>query len=201
MRDAVRQIKKKLRSAAGFSLAEALTAVLIMLMASSIIAAGIPAATNAYEKVVLASNAEVLLSTAVTALRNEIGTADFVKADEDGSGITYYSGAAGSASRIFLSGTASGDGGGTETEENARHVMVARYVAMPEAKVDGADDPPDPVRLISKEAATADLYVTYESVSYGDGVVVFHDLAVKRESGERVLTERETLSIRVLTGN
>ena len=67
--------RKKLRNRAGFTLAETLLAVTILLLVSTIVVTGMPAAKKAYEKVVLASNAEVLLSTAASALRDELGTA------------------------------------------------------------------------------------------------------------------------------
>ena len=66
---------RKLNQKAGFTLAETLVTILILLMVSSIVAGGIPAATNAYYKAVDGANAQVLLSTAATALRDELGTA------------------------------------------------------------------------------------------------------------------------------
>ena len=53
----------KLNNEDGFTLAETLMTVLIMLLVSSVIAAGIPAAAKAYRKAVDAANAQVLLST------------------------------------------------------------------------------------------------------------------------------------------
>ena len=61
----MRIFKKRYCNTHGFTLGETLLAVLIMLLAASIMVSGIPAARAAYEKVVLSSNAEVLLSTAV----------------------------------------------------------------------------------------------------------------------------------------
>ena len=46
------RIIRKLRSNDAFTLAETLLAILILLMVSAIVAAGIPVAKNAYEKVV-----------------------------------------------------------------------------------------------------------------------------------------------------
>ena len=73
--------KRKLNNKKGFTIAEMLVAILILLMVSSIVATGIPVAREAYEKVVLTSNAEILMSTAISALRNELGTAKDIEAD------------------------------------------------------------------------------------------------------------------------
>ena len=93
--------KKKLKSRAGFTLAETLMAVAILLLVSGIVAAGIPAAKNAYEKVILASNAEVLLSTAESSLRDELGTAWKVKA-RCGGGVTYFSADTGTRTELYV---------------------------------------------------------------------------------------------------
>ena len=203
-------IKKKLNSAAGFTLAETLLAVLIMLMVSGIVAGGIPAAKNAYEKVVRASNAEILLSTTVTTLRNELGTARNVVLGEEGSSgggesggegsgggesgttgaetvITYYNETIGASSKIYLAGEGDTEPSGV--------IMYQRYA---ESDLSAGSTP---IRLISKEASTGDLYVTYESVSYDkdSGVIMFHNLSVNRESGDTGLTVLETLSIRVIS--
>ena len=84
------RIHKKLkRSQAGFTLAETLIAILILLMVSAIVAGAIPTASNVYVKTVDAANAQVVLSTAVTALRDELGTATIKKVDASEKSIIY----------------------------------------------------------------------------------------------------------------
>ena len=92
--------RNKLNSRFGFSLVELLTAMLILSMVTVVVAGGIPVAKNAYEKITLTANAQVLLSTAVNALRNELGTASGVKIDDDGA--LKYTRANGSTSKIYL---------------------------------------------------------------------------------------------------
>lgn len=65
----------------GFTLAETLIAVLILLMVTGIVAAGIPAASNALNRAVDASHAQLLLSTTMTSLRNELGSARSIDID------------------------------------------------------------------------------------------------------------------------
>lgn len=76
-------MKKKLRSVfnstGGFSLAEVLVAVLILLMVSEVVVGGIPSAIQAMDKITRASNAQALLSTTLIRLREELTTATDVE--------------------------------------------------------------------------------------------------------------------------
>ena len=178
----------RIESNRGFTLAETLLAVLILLMVSAIVATGIPSAKAAYEKVVLASNAEVLLSTTMSSLRNELATAKNIETGDEVGGkdtsLTYYNTTRGSKSKIYkYSGSVA-----------AGAIMIQQYV-----KVDGIGKDSDPVRLVSKTASTGDLYVTYEYVTYSDGIITFRNLSVNRESGSTGLAERSALSIRVIS--
>ncbi len=192
MKEQISTIKKKIRGSRGFTLVEALTAILIMLMASSIVVAGIPAARNAYEKVVVASNAEVLLSTTITTLRNELGMADEIELGSgDSAGeITYYNPSVGAYSKISPA-----PAGGTDPEGT---ILLSRYAAPPGAAASEASSAPR--RLVSKEASTAELYVTYGSVTYNAdaGIITFEDLKVLKEKGNVRLAGRPALSIRLI---
>lgn len=96
------RVKERIRNQAGFSLAETLMAVLILLLVSYIVATGIPAARNAYERVVIASNADVMLSTAVSTLRDELGTAWKVQNTKGKDGVTYFSADTGNRSKLYV---------------------------------------------------------------------------------------------------
>ena len=180
---------KKLHIDKGFTLAETLLAVLILLMVTAIVATGIPVAKNAYEKVVLASNAEVLLSTTISSLRNELGTAQNVKTQTSESGeeadsvITYYNAARGASSKLFV-------------EKTDKVIMLQRYFSEEELSADY-----DAVPLVSSKTSTQDLYVTYSSVAYDNdnGIVTFEGLSVNRTSGAKGLASRDNLSIRVIS--
>ena len=176
-------------------MAEMLLTMLILLLASLIMATGIPAAKNAYEKVVLASNAEVLLSTTVSALRNELGTAQDVREgtpsdDADPAKaetvLTYRSLAREAYSRIYM-----------ENEESSKNgIMLQRYYdAVVPAKTS------DPEQLVREKTATGDLYVTYEKADYDPDthIVTITNMSVDRKSGSKGLAKRDTVSIRVLS--
>ena len=188
-------MKQKLRSSGGFTLVETLLSVLIMLLVTTIMMMGIPAAASSYERVVRASNAEVLLSTAVTALRNELGTAQ----DIETSGTTtiiYYSPTRGASSMIYL-----------DNDQEDYGIMLQRYYfdASDYTMTDGivpAAEQMVPYTGIDRQSRIDDLYVTFASVTYNEttGIVTINDLSVKRVSGDGVeaLTSRDVLSIRVL---
>lgn len=207
-------ISERLRDSRGFTLAEALIATLIMLLVTVIVATGIPAASRAYDRVVMASNAEVLLSTTMSELRNELTLAkdiDIQDADGDyvvgtngvksGAGIIYYNPQTGTKSRITC---------------NGRDIMYERYVAddliIKESELESGSDAAKaykdskdkPVRFMSEAVSDRDkeLHVQFTGVSYDEntGVVKFSGLSVTRKDGDTKLTEREDgYSIRIIT--
>lgn len=177
------RIHAKLHTRRGFTLMETLLAVMILLLVSIIVATGIPTAKNAYEKVVLASNAEVLLSTTISTLRNELGTAQEVAVDGDRA-IVYYNSIRGASSMIWVEG-------------DDTPIQFTRYYSEEESVEELPEGINKSVPLISQKTATADLYVTCDSVSCTNGIVQFRGLSVKR--GSSVLASRDTLSIRLIS--
>lgn len=158
---------KKKNNKKGFTLAEALIAVLILLMVSATVAAGVPAAKRAYEKVTVSANAQVLISTAASALRDELGAASDVKQSE--SGVTFYSAKTGSNARIYT--------------DDAGVVMLENYIGYDE----GAPESTARV-LVNEQTSTSDLYVTYDSIEVGTAAAVVKNLRVMRKStGERMI--------------
>lgn len=158
----------------GFTLSETLVAIIILLLVTSTVAVGIPMAANAYEKIVTTSNAQVLLSTTMTCLRDELGTAT----DVTYSGTTVnYTNSNGSKSKIYI---ADGEGG----------IYIQEYIGISDSS--DFDHP-----LVSREASNKNLYMTYSIQSYENGVLKLKDLSVKK--GDSTVTEIEIFEIRVLT--
>ena len=189
----VKRIRRKLHNRKGFTLAEILLAILIMLMVSSIVAAGIPAARESYEKVVLASNADILLSTTVSALRNEIGasrevdvTSSIAEA-KSGTGIEYYSLSRNAFSVLYV-----------DSNEN---IKFRRYYSSKNVDAYASD----PEYLIPPKTATDELIVTYSSVTYDKDkrVVTFTGLSVRKKTDNgtegKVLAKRDRLSIKTMS--
>ena len=176
----------KLRNQRGFSLAETLLAVLILLLVSTIVATGMPVAVNVYEKTVLSANAQSLLSTTVSALRDELGTAWNVEVE--GNTVTYYSADTGNRSKLEIE-----EAGGT------KKIKLTEYVST-----DGLNTQPGSKEiermLIPDATLTRDLDISYQSVTYSNGVVVFTNLQVtpKGKSGS-VVAKMNSLSIKVVS--
>jgi type II secretory pathway pseudopilin PulG len=204
----VKKAQQKLNSQTGFTLAETLITVLILLMVSAVVAGGVPAAANAYAKAVDAANAHVLLSTTVDALRSELSTAwdvENLKSDEAGEkGITYYSSATGSQSKIYISDS---DG----------KIMLQEYVDLQAARKEetssstGASDSTVdnsivPARPIVSDAMTIkgkltigcgdDGYISYNKTT---GIVTVKGLQVKKGDQTIVKMPEAGLTIRVIT--
>ncbi len=171
-----RFLKKPLNSR-GFTLAETLIAILILMMVSSIIAGALPAASNAFTKTVDAANAQVLLSTAITVLRDELSMATGVSYDS--TSITYRSGSLGSLSEI----TKVTDG-----------IMITTWYGYEKGDAESGKGR----YLVSQKASTKDLRLSYDSITVTGGVITFKDLQVikKDKDGEHVLAGPENLMIR-----
>ena len=156
--------RARIRSSRGFTLAETLMAILILLMVTAIVAAGIPVASNALKKAVEASHAQVLLSTTMTALRDELTTAKNIP-DLGGSNDTTidYTDENGVESKIYLA---------------SNGIMLEKeYPSETKSRL-----------LVSQKAATSDLYAEFTDASYDRdaGVLTISGLTVKRGNGSTI---------------
>ena len=183
-------IKKKLKSKSGFTLAETLLAVLILLLVSVIVANGIPVAKNVYNNVIVGANAQMLLSTAVTALRNELGTAQDIQDPKGGKDIVYYKSSIGAYSKLSIDG--------------AKGIQLLDYVYL-EPGTGGNPDKWVAIggreghNLVSYAAANKSLIVTYSGVTKVNDVITISDLEVKHEKGDTSpLVKLGSLNIRVV---
>lgn len=77
------RISGQRRARQGYSLSELLVAMTVLMLVSAIMVAGIPSAFRAYANVVDASNAQVLLATTATRLRDELSMANPDKSTMD----------------------------------------------------------------------------------------------------------------------
>jgi len=179
---------RKLRARGGFTLAETLLAVLIMLLVSVIVATGMPAVTNAYNKVVLGANAKVMLSTAITALHDEIGTAWDVenppvsKTDNtpDTTRLLYFNASTGAKSELSLD----------SADHNA--IQIQDYMS-PDSELihDTGYKAGEAYHLVADKSKSLGMYVTYTSIAYNKdtGIVSVTGLKVCKKSDDSQLVE------------
>lgn len=155
----------KFKDSRGFSLAEMLMAVLILLLVSGIVATGMPAATNAYNKVILGANAKTMLSTAITALHDELGTAWQVENSTDHKSLTYFNGSTGAKSIISLG-------------ENLV-ITIQDYVSLSDDLIHNSSARQGNAHeLVSGASYTPQMYVTFNSIEYANGIVTITGLKV-----------------------
>ena len=178
-------IKNRITGERGFSLGEMLAALLILLLVSGILAAGIPAAARAYNDTVDAANAQILLSTAMATLRDELGNASDVKNVDGSTTELEYTSSYGVPSKVSTTMTKTvedEEGNETATTETGIFITIG-----------------DTTRpLVSKRAANMNLTVTYDSISYSDGIVTVTNIHVLK--GTTAVVSADTYKIRVLTG-
>ena len=219
----MKQIKQKIKKTAGFSLVEMMTVMLILLLVSSIVAVGIPAAARAYNKVVDAANSQVLISTAMIRLREEIGTASDIVISGTPAISDFLDPEAGDGGESDPETTDdSGEGSGGEserppsvgreigydnslgirnridccTDETINENQVIYIQEYADFDTDGTYYHP----LVSKSASGARLYVTYDSVSDNHrGVITFHNVVVKNMYTQKEMTDKMDFKVRVLT--
>lgn len=163
----------------GFTLTEMLVTMLILALASTLMATGIPVAIDTYHRTVNSANAQVALSTTATVLRTELGTATKVVSEKsDGSGKIFYKGSDGLWASI-------------EKDTKYSRGLVKQYYkgslgidddVSELTRDEDADDPPTEP-LITDEAITSGLSVTFDSAKQHDGYVTFEGLEVKDAQG------------------
>lgn len=163
-------------------------AMLILLMVSAVVAAGIPAAVRSYNKVVDKSNAQVMLSTTMTVLRDELKSATEVETDDANSMISYFN-SADLYYTIFKELQ--------ETDENSG--IIKNQIMIDEYAYGSGSGNAYEHALVSTAAGGKTLYVTYESVEFASdkGVVTFNGLAVYKINGDHPLADVPEYKIRV----
>lgn len=166
--------RARIRSSRGFTLAETLMAILILLMVTAIVAAGIPVASNALKKAVEASHAQVLLSTTMTALRDELTTAKNIRKSTETVSI-------GDTEEQVLAISYTDDEGIESMIYSASNGIHLKKIIKPAV----GSDPETAIDrlLVSQKAATSDLRTGFSGVEgIGGDVLTISGLAIKRGS-------------------
>ena len=200
-------INKLRKNRSGFSLGETLIVVLILLMVSAIVGGAIPTASNVFTKTVDAANAQLLLSTTLTELRDELSTASNIEVS--GTTVTYRNGSG--LWKIVLvevgANTITIPGDTTTTKTITPGIWLCRAIAFnPETGAVTYRDPgmdSDNTRLlVSEKAATEKLAVSYTSITKivdADNNILgitFNGISVKKIGSTNSLADRATFTVR-----
>ena len=176
-------MRRKLLSRRGFTLAELMMTVLILVMVTAVVASGVPLAANAYSRVVDTANAQVLLSTAMTALRGALSTARNVSmgnADEAGKclSVSYYSPDTGYTTLSC----------GYDAGAGKSLIMLEPYQNFDPASQEYTPAGAGYTRpLVSAKAITDTLQIRFTDIRYENGLFTISGLQVLR--GDTVLAE------------
>lgn len=217
-------LQRCLLRVAGFTLTEMLVTTLILVLVSTLMATGIPAAIDTYQKVVMTSNAQMALSTTLSELRGELGLATRVEVkstggepaggepaggepaggepaggETEGVGTTqytvyYYSSSEGCWVSI-----------GNDTGENPTYRgLVKQYLlGMPTSSVtvDKLDKDGSPVPLVSNDAITDNLHVLLTNASRPDGIAAVDVVIEVKDAADNTLASVgvEGSGFRILT--
>lgn len=167
----------------GFTLAETLIAILILLMVSAIVAGAIPTASSVFAKTVDAANAQLLLSTTMTKLRDELSTAvGDVNISDGGKTITYQN--SNGYCKIHIPEATATSG-----------ILIYHGTYDPSAGVT-FDDAAGRL-LVSEEAATKGMIVSCSASKSADGkTIIFSNMEVRKAGYESSLAERGAFSVR-----
>ena len=143
--------------------------LLIMVMVAGVVAAGVPMAGRVYKQVIESANAQLLLSTTMTALRNELETANddgitCTPATEDtGAKVNYYS------TTTLYTTIASSSGG---------------IIFMPYESGSFEENESYSRELVSRATANMNLHTEFSSITYENGMFTIKGLVVKKGDTE-----------------
>ena len=181
-------LRKKLKSRRGFSLAELLLVVLILMLVGTIATVGISSAKSAYEKVVDGANAQLLLSTTVSSLRRELALASEVKTS--GTAVqSYTNGETGYSYTLKCGALGSAYPGIYRELQNSEMTAYS-----------GTGEKPCEL-LVTEKAATKNMVVSFSSISYDKTRSVFTVSGLKVEKNGKVMAGLDQpLAIRAVTG-
>ena len=187
-------------------MAETLICLLILLMVTGIIAAAIPTASDVYKGAVDAANAQVLESTAVIVLRDELSTAkDVLVSPADGqeneSVIMYRTGETGNWNKIVSTHKTVGDAAVNEIkiyEYGEAASVNTSFTSVTDAIAGVTYDVEDGRYLVSQKATTQNLSISFSGVAYDQatGVITITGLRVFRGDSVKPIAERATLAIK-----
>lgn len=199
--------KRKPGGHGGFTLIELLMVMIILLLAVGIILNGMPAALNAYAKAIDYANAQTLLSTTMTRLRDELGTAQEIGSCDTNE--IQFTNKYGNEIRIYKEY----DEENNDDEENnepkglyLEYNFVPSVVPSEESAEAGGEKKIVSSPLASNGVTPRNIYTDFGSSEFDEsnGILTIYNLRVKKdtealaEEDKEILAETKEFKIRVL---
>lgn len=178
----------KIRNNKGFTLAETLLTVILVLLMSGAVAAGIGIMNKTIRRIQNKANAEVLLSTTLNLISSDLKNTEAVaasgdKAEEGGETVQFLQIRENGAD-VWVSIGNSTDGSGSE-EENAG-IQKQYFTETVDSSTGAVKYSKTGISsaYVTKQAKTDALYTTIGSITYSNHVLTIHDLEVKNTDNE-----------------
>ena len=170
------------RATAGFSLTELLVTLIVVALVTSLAATAIPSAWVTYTRMVNSSNAQVLLSTTASVLRDELDTALNLRQEAAGT-LTYTSSKTGLPTTLQLGAT----------HADGSHQGIVLQTARDDGSV-------TTLPVVSDAAAPDGLYSTYDNLTLdaSHGIVGMTLRVCQDTSGGTLTLAQEDLTFRAL---
>ena len=180
-------MRKKLNSESGLTLVEMLCATVILVLLTLLLGTGTLMAMNTYETIAAQNEVELLLSTAVDALTDELRYARDVTARPAAQGETnfmYTSGSYGHETVLKW---------GNSTGDSAHQLMAESSESRSATKDDGSLIYPDGLRVLSTGAyGTENAYKDYVVVEDGTSIIYDYDPTTRQVTFTVMLTVAAT---------
>ena len=170
------RIQQVVRNIKGFTVLELMVVAFILTLATSIVALGMPSAVRAYEEITSGAEAQVLLATATTLLRENLDNASYVEPCTDAKVLDYTDGDSSLNSSI--------------TSDNEAGITVTR----------GGNTN----FLLSDAVTKKKLHVSFETVSFGTSVensdetsvITFENVRIYKNNKDQPLISLEEFKVR-----
>lgn len=183
----------KIRDKKGFTLAETLLTVVLVLLVSGAVAAGISVVSRTIHKIQNKANAEVLLNTTLTLLSEDLKNTKAVVMTEDESEVGYF--------RIRENGAdvwiGVKNGGSTAAGQKTDNTGIQKIYYTETVSTDGESafaETGISAAYVTGKAKTDTLYTTIGSITYDKPVLTIHDLEVKN-SDDVTLAKIDSFSV------
>lgn len=197
----MKRLRQKLHSQSGFTLTELFATIVILLLVAGVVAGGVPAAVRAYEQVVDGANAQLLLSTTMTVLRDELGQATCAD-DSAGTSVTttdefgvehtseprlaYHSGNLAATSQTAVT---------AEIRSTKEGIRISEHLDVAEERRPTGWSRP----LVSESAATKPLHTEFSSITYDAAAGVFTVRGLTVWKGTKRMTEPIDCQVRAIS--